>query len=90
MAQMSAADFEQKLRNAFDAADTNKNGVMEEEEAHVLAKLIYQKNGQEFSYEKFKKNFDLADVDKDGMLTFVEFRDRAMAAAREKGLIAEE
>eukprot|EP00351_Strombidinopsis_sp_SopsisLIS2011_P001187 CAMPEP_0116871118 /NCGR_PEP_ID=MMETSP0463-20121206/1336_1 /TAXON_ID=181622 /ORGANISM="Strombidinopsis sp, Strain SopsisLIS2011" /LENGTH=87 /DNA_ID=CAMNT_0004508955 /DNA_START=35 /DNA_END=298 /DNA_ORIENTATION=- len=85
---MSEADFLAKLRTAFDNADSNKNGALEESEARVLAQKMAEHNGNDFNEEKFKAHFDACDKNSDGKLTFDEFSSKAVAAAKEKGIVA--
>ena len=85
---MTQEEFLAKLRTAFDNADSNKNGALEEAEAKVLAQKIAEHQGNEFDEAKFKENFDKADKNADGKLTFEEFSSKALAAAKEKGIVA--
>ena len=85
---MTEAEFTEKIRAAFDAADTNKNGALEESEARVLAQKMAEHQGNEFNEAKFKENFDKADKNADGKLTWEEFSSKAIAAAKEKGVVA--
>ena len=85
---MTEEEFKAKCTKAFDNADTNKNGALEENEARELSKKIHNHQGTEFDEEKFKANFDAADKNADGKLTFDEFYSKALAAAKEKGIVA--
>ena len=85
---MTEAEFLQKIKAAFDAADTNKNGALEESEAKVLAQKMAEHQNNEFDEAKFSQNFNAADKNSDGKLTFDEFSAKALAAAREKGVVA--
>mmetsp|Transcript_21574 Transcript_21574/g.53492 ORF Transcript_21574/g.53492 Transcript_21574/m.53492 type:complete len:88 (-) Transcript_21574:60-323(-) len=85
---MTEQEFSDKIKAAFDAADTNKNGALEEAEAKVLAQKMAEHQGNEFDEAKFKANFDSADKNADGKLTFDEFSSKALAAAKEKGVVA--
>merc|ERR1712127_680250 len=85
---MTQEEFLAKLRTAFDNADSNKNGALEEAEAKVLAQKIAEHQGNDFDEAKFNENFDKADKNADGKLTFEEFSPKALAAAKEKGIVA--
>ena len=85
---LTVAEFEEKIRKAFDNADVNKNGALEKDEARGLAQKIAQNNGNEFEEEKFSAMFD-ANKNADGRLTFDVFYAKAKARAIEKGLVAE-
>mmetsp|Transcript_277 Transcript_277/g.621 ORF Transcript_277/g.621 Transcript_277/m.621 type:complete len:88 (+) Transcript_277:16-279(+) len=85
---LTEQEFSEKLRAAFDAADTNKNGALEESEARVLAQKMAEHQGNEFDEAKFKEKFAAADKNADGKLTWEEFSSKAIAGAKEKGIIA--
>mmetsp|Transcript_118879 Transcript_118879/g.165671 ORF Transcript_118879/g.165671 Transcript_118879/m.165671 type:complete len:88 (+) Transcript_118879:29-292(+) len=85
---MTEEEFKTKCTNAFNNADANKNGALEESEARVLSQKIHDHQGTEFDEAKFKANFDSADKNADGKLSFDEFYSKALAAAKEKGIVA--
>ena len=85
---MTEAEFLQKIKAAFDAADTNKNGSLEESEAKVLAQKMAEYQENTFDEEKFQANFNAADKNSDGKLTFEEFSSKALAAAKARGIVA--
>ena len=85
---MTEAEFSEKIKAAFDAADTNKNGALEQSEAKVLAQKMAEHQGNEFDEAKFAEKFAAADKNSDGKLTWEEFSSTAIAAAKEKGVVA--
>ena len=85
---MTEAEFSEKIRAAFDAADSNGNGALEQSEARTLAVKLAEHNGNEFDEAKFAEKFAAADKNADGKLTWEEYSSKAIAAAREKGVIA--
>ncbi len=85
---LTQQEFTDKLKAAFDAADTNKNGALEESEARVLAQKMAEANSGEFTEEKFQERFAAMDKNADGKVTWEEFSTKAIAGAKEKGIIA--
>jgi len=85
---LTVAEFEEKLRKAFDNHDVNKNGALDKDEAKALVMKIAENQGQEFEEEKFSAMFD-ANKNADGRLTFDVFYAKAKARAIEKGIVAE-
>mmetsp|Transcript_274 Transcript_274/g.612 ORF Transcript_274/g.612 Transcript_274/m.612 type:complete len:88 (+) Transcript_274:16-279(+) len=85
---LTEQEFSEKLRAAFDAADTNKNGALEESEARVLAQRMAEANAGEFTEAKFQERFAAMDKNADGKVTWEEFSSKAIAGAKEKGIIA--
>ena len=84
---MTEADFTQKIREAFDAADTNKNGALEMSEARVLAQNMAENRGNTFDEEKFAARFASTDKNADGKITWEEFSSSAIAAAKKNGIV---
>mmetsp|Transcript_21571 Transcript_21571/g.53486 ORF Transcript_21571/g.53486 Transcript_21571/m.53486 type:complete len:88 (-) Transcript_21571:13-276(-) len=85
---MTEQEFSDKIKAAFDAADTNKNGALEESEARVLAQRMAEANAGEFTEAKFQERFAAMDKNADGKVTWEEFSSKAIAAAKEKGVVA--
>ena len=56
-------------------------------EAKVLATMMAETQGQTFDEEKFMTKFAAADKNADGKLTWEEFSSKALAAAKERGII---
>ena len=85
---MTEAEFTEKIRGAFDAADANKNGALEESEARNLAQMMAENRGNDFDEAKFQARFASTDKNSDGKITWEEFSSTAIAAAKEKGIVA--
>ena len=85
---MTEADFTEKIREAFEAADTNKNGSLDMSEARVLAQNMAENRENTFDEEKFAARFAAADKNADGKITWEEFSTTAIAAAKKNGIVA--
>ena len=64
------------IKELFEKYDANKNGVIEKSELKALILDIAKSTGEtsEELLKEYEKKFDEADINKDGVLTYEEFK----------------
>ena len=83
---MTVDEFKEKMQNAFNNHDVNKNGVLEKSEAMALSKKIHEGQGMDFDEAKFEENFNATATD--GKLSFDAMFAKILPVAQAKGVVA--
>ena len=65
---------EQRVRELFDATDTDGNGTLDKQEVATLAKNLAKNLGGSLTSKILDNAFDQMDADGDGKVTYEEFR----------------
>eukprot|EP00352_Strombidinopsis_acuminata_P008557 CAMPEP_0176373180 /NCGR_PEP_ID=MMETSP0126-20121128/25871_1 /TAXON_ID=141414 ORGANISM="Strombidinopsis acuminatum, Strain SPMC142" /NCGR_SAMPLE_ID=MMETSP0126 /ASSEMBLY_ACC=CAM_ASM_000229 /LENGTH=86 /DNA_ID=CAMNT_0017733241 /DNA_START=24 /DNA_END=284 /DNA_ORIENTATION=- len=84
---LTEAEFTDKLKNFFDSCDADKAGALNQDQAMELGKKMSEGFGQEFDEAKFKERFD-SNKNADGKVTWEQFSTKALAGAKERGIVA--